>query len=254
VRVEELELATRDQLPRMAGCFGCHALPKASAGEAAGACTTCHLTEMSGKLVQQFATGELLPPDWLHMAGHTPDWVQRHKTIAADDTGFCANCHKEEECAECHDGRVRNRKVHPNDWISMHASASRLDNPRCTSCHQETSFCGDCHRRVGIARDGPFGNRPTGARFHPPPQQWTLGPRGPNHHAWEAERNLNACVSCHSERDCSTCHATRGLGGGQGVNPHPTNFAKKCSIAMARNPRPCLVCHQSSDSKLTGCK
>lgn len=253
-RVEELELATRDQLPRMAGCFTCHALPKPSAGDAAATCTTCHVTDMNGKMVQQFATGGLLPPDWLHLAGHTPDWAERHKTIAANDTSFCANCHTEEDCASCHDGRVRDRKVHPNDWITMHSSAARLDNPRCTTCHQQTAFCGDCHRRTGVARDAPVANRPQGARFHPAPSIWTLAPRTSNHHAWEAERNLNTCVSCHSERDCATCHASRNLGGGAGISPHPSGFRSKCSIAFARNPRPCLVCHQASDAKLGDCK
>ena len=43
--------------------------------------------------------------------------------------------------------------------ISMHPEAARMNNPRCTSCHQETTFCADCHRRVGVARDGPDGGR-----------------------------------------------------------------------------------------------
>ncbi len=253
-RVDELELATREQLPRMAGCFGCHAMPVPARGEATGACTTCHLTEPTGKMQLQFATGELLPPDWLHMSGHTPDWIERHKSVAAGDSQFCASCHEEEDCASCHDGRVRNRRVHPNDWITMHQAAARLDNPRCTSCHQETQFCGDCHRRVGVARDSPIGNRPAGQRFHPAPSEWTYAPRGANHHAWEAQRNLNACVSCHAERDCATCHATRGLAGGAGVSPHPTNFADRCSVAFAKNPRPCLVCHANGDAALRSCR
>jgi hypothetical protein len=253
-KIDELELATREQLPRMAGCFDCHAMPGQAQGDARSECTVCHLTEPTGKLQLEFTTGELLPPDWLHMAGHTPDWIERHKTVAANDSRFCASCHKEEDCAECHDGRVRNRKVHPNDWISMHATAARLDNPRCVSCHQLTSFCGDCHRRVGVARDAPVGERPGGARFHPPPAEWTLAPRGPNHHAWEAERNINACVACHSERDCATCHATKGLSGGAGVSPHPNGFKDRCSVPFQRNPRPCLVCHQGGDAKLASCQ
>ncbi|MBK8941656.1 MAG: cytochrome c family protein [Polyangiaceae bacterium] len=253
-RVEELELATRDQLPRMAGCFTCHNMPKPAAGDAPSACTTCHLTEPNGKLALSFATGELLPPDWLHMAGHTPDWIERHKTIAANDSSFCASCHTEGDCADCHDGKVRDRNVHPNDWISMHWSAARLDNPRCTSCHQQTSFCGDCHRRVGVARDSPVGNRIGAGRFHPDAATWVYPPRSAGHHAWEAERNLNTCVSCHAERDCATCHASRGLAGGAGISPHPTGFSSKCSTAWAKNPRPCLVCHASSEARLTGCQ
>jgi len=252
--VEKLELATRDQLPRMAGCFNCHAMSGAAQGEAKGDCTTCHLTERGKTMATTFETGSLVPPDWLHMAGHTPDWIDRHKTIAANDSKFCGSCHTEESCAECHDGRVRNRKVHPNDWISMHPQAARLDNPRCTSCHQLQTFCADCHRRVGVARDVGAGAREVGRRFHPPPEVWTTAPRSGQHHSWEAQRNLNACVSCHTERDCATCHATRGVSGGAGVNPHPLGFESRCGSAMKKNPRPCLVCHQSGDAALRRCK
>lgn len=252
--IDKLELATRDQLPRMAGCFTCHNMSGASQGDAKSACTNCHLTQPDGRIKTTFATGDLVPPRWLHNAGHTADWIERHKTIAADDSAFCGSCHAAKYCTDCHDGKVRPRKVHPNDWISMHPEAAKQDNPRCVSCHQQQTFCADCHRRVGVARDVASGNRLAGRRFHPPSSEWTAAPRTAKHHAWEAERNLNACVSCHTERDCATCHATKGLSGGQGVNPHPIGFANACRTPFARNPRPCLVCHQMSDSALKACQ
>jgi hypothetical protein len=253
-QIEQLELATREQLPRMAGCFACHNMSGAAQGEAKSACSNCHVARPDGRLVTSFSTGDLVPPRWLHNAGHSADWIERHKSIAADDSAFCGSCHSSNYCTDCHDGKVRNRKVHPNDWISMHPQAARQDNPRCVSCHQEQTFCADCHRRTGVARDSVSGNRPAGLRFHPPPAEWTTAPRSAKHHSWEAERNLNACVACHTERDCATCHATKGLSGGQGVNPHPLGFTDKCSAAFSRNPRPCFVCHQSSDSFLKACQ
>lgn len=251
-KVEETELATRDFLPRMAGCFTCHQMSGAAQGDAKGSCDNCHLVEPTGKLSVSFGAGMLLPPQWLHNAAHTADWIERHKSVAADDSAFCGSCHSNTFCSDCHDGKVRNRKVHPNDWLSMHPQAARQDNPRCTSCHAQQTFCADCHRRVGVARDGASGSRLEGRRFHPPAATWTVGPRSATHHSWEAERNLNACVSCHTERDCATCHAAKGVSGGQGVNPHPVGFANGCASAAQRNPRPCLVCHQSSD--LRKCK
>lgn len=253
-KIEEVELATRDFLPRMAGCFTCHQMSGAAQGDAKGDCDACHLVEPNGKLAVSFGSGMLIPPAWMHNAAHTADWIERHKSSAADDSAFCASCHTNNFCTDCHDGRVRNRKIHPNDWLSMHPQAARQDNPRCTSCHAEQTFCGDCHRRIGVARDTASGNRPEGRRFHPPSAIWTVAPRSTAHHAWEAERNLNACVSCHTERDCATCHATKGVSGGQGVNPHPVGFANGCASAFQRNPRPCLVCHQSSDAILRSCK
>jgi hypothetical protein len=238
----------------MAGCLPCHSLGGEAQGGARGECTTCHLAQADGRIQTAFAAGNLVPPRWLHGAAHDADWSERHKTVAADDSAFCGSCHTTTECTDCHDGKVRPRKVHPNDWLSMHPQAARTDNPRCSSCHAEATFCGDCHRRTGVARDAPSGNRPTGRRFHPPPSEWTTAPRGPGHHAWEAMRNLNACVSCHSERDCVTCHATKGLRGGQGVNPHPAGFLDRCGAALRKNPRPCYVCHQSGAGELRACR
>jgi hypothetical protein len=252
--VEELELATREHLPRMAGCFRCHAMPKPSRGDAPGACTNCHLADPSGRLKTEFSTGALQPPPWLHGAAHTPDWLARHKSVAGADSKLCSQCHSHNFCTDCHDGNVRPRNVHPNDWISMHPQAARQDNPRCVNCHQLQSYCGDCHRRVGVARDAPSANRLSGRRFHPSPSIWTTGPRSPQHHAWEAQRNLNACVACHSERDCATCHATKGIRGGAGVNPHPVGFEASCGLPFRRNPRPCLVCHDGGDPRLSACQ
>ncbi|MCK6591151.1 MAG: cytochrome c family protein [Polyangiaceae bacterium] len=253
-QIDKLEMATRDHLPRMAGCFACHNMSGAAQGDAKSACSVCHLTQPDGRLTTSFSTGDLVPPRWLHNAGHSADWIERHKQVAADDSAFCGSCHTSQYCTDCHDGKVRPRKVHPNDWLSMHPQAARQDNPRCVSCHQQQTFCADCHRRTGVARDVASGNRTVGRRFHPPPAEWTNAPRGAKHHAWEAERNLNACVSCHTERDCATCHATKGLSGGHGVNPHPLGFENKCRTAFARNPRPCLVCHQSGDQQLRACQ
>ncbi|MBW2529643.1 MAG: cytochrome c3 family protein [Deltaproteobacteria bacterium] len=245
--VSRVGLATREQLPRMPGCFVCHAMSGPARGEARGACTTCHLTRPGGQLDTDLPAGPLEPPHWMHGAEHGPDWLARHRPVAAANSTLCANCHAEPFCTGCHDGRLRPRAVHPGDWISMHPQAGRQDNPRCTSCHQLESFCGSCHRRVGVARDAPSRLRQGSRRFHLPSTEWSSPPRGPRHHAWEAMRNLNACVACHSERDCASCHATRGLRGGQGVNPHPPGFTSRCGPARRANPRPCYVCHRPSD-------
>ncbi|MCC6521963.1 MAG: cytochrome c3 family protein [Polyangiaceae bacterium] len=252
--VDELELATRDQLPRMAGCFTCHALSGAAAGDARGDCTVCHLTEPNGLLRTAFPTGKLEPPHWLHGADHGPDWIARHQPVAAANSAMCGSCHASPFCTDCHDGKVRPRQVHPNDWLSMHAQAARQDSPRCVSCHQLQSFCGDCHRRVGVARDAPAANRGAGRRFHPPEAEWSRATRGARHHSFEAMRNLNACVSCHTERDCASCHASKGLPGAGGTSPHPLGFESSCASALRRNPRPCLVCHESRSAVLGRCR
>ncbi len=251
--VDQLELATRDQLPRMRGCFNCHQKPdSASRGEAKSACDTCHFRGDRGTLIKtMFATGTLTPPQWMHNAEHTPDFIERHKWVAADDSQFCANCHKEDFCTDCHDGRVRPRSIHPSDYLNMHAIEARMGTQQCQSCHRDQSFCLDCHLRVGVAESSPP-NAKDNARFHPPKEIWSDPPRKPGHHAYEAERNLNQCVSCHTERDCVVCHGA--LGVGAGFDPHMAGFAGGCATQFRRNPRPCLVCHEPSDRVLAQCK
>ncbi|MFZ5889985.1 MAG: cytochrome c3 family protein [Myxococcota bacterium] len=258
--VERAELATRDQMPRMKGCISCHSLGAELPHRPSGECSTCHLTD-GPRMRTRFAGNQLLPPRWLKDASHGPDWVVRHRAVAGDDSQFCANCHSEKDCADCHDGRVRPRRAHPNDFLSMHAEAARQNSPRCTSCHQQQSFCLACHQRVGVAESGPVGNFAERGRFHPPPAIWTNPPRSSRHHAWEAERNLNACVSCHVERDCIACHASRSIGGvgglpagGRGGNPHPLGFRSRCGHALRQNARPCLMCHEPADPVFAECR
>ena len=265
--VQELELATRDQLPRMRGCFGCHQMDDASRGLAKSDCTTCHVKDMAtgttqalpehvansggGKIKMMFASGTMKPPRWMHNAAHTPDFIERHKMVAANDSEFCANCHKEDFCTGCHDGRVRPRNIHPNDYISMHPIEARQATLKCTSCHREQSFCVGCHQRVGVTMSGPSEARDTG-RFHPPKNIWSDAPRKPGHHAQEAMRNINACVSCHVERDCVICHGGQGVGGG--FNPHNAGFKGGCATQFRRNPRPCFVCHEPGAGVLAQCR
>jgi hypothetical protein len=254
--VEQLELATRDQLPRMRGCFHCHEMPdSASRGAAKSACDTCHLRgDSSGgptRIKTMFASGTLLPPRWLHNAQHTPDFIDRHKVVAADDSQFCSNCHTEDYCADCHDGRVRPRSIHPNDYLNMHAVEARMEPKKCESCHREQSFCLDCHMRAGVAQSSPLSAKDS-ARFHPPKNIWSDPPRKIGSHGFEAERNLNACVSCHTERDCVVCHGALGVGGG--FDPHKSGFLGGCARQFRRNPRPCFVCHEPTDQVLGQCR
>lgn len=253
--VQELELATRDQLPRMRGCFNCHQHPDAaSRGQAKSACDTCHIkggSTIGGRIRTTFPSGVMEPPRWMHNAQHTPDFIQRHRQVAADDSQFCGNCHKEEFCTACHDGRVRPRSIHPNDYLNMHAVEAQLATQKCTGCHREQSFCLTCHQRLGVSMSGPTGVRDSG-RFHPPKNVWSNAPRRPGHHAYEAMRNLNACVSCHIERDCVVCHGGQGIGAG--FNPHSGGFIGGCGTQLRRNPRPCYVCHEPGAAVLQRCR
>lgn len=227
-------IASREHLPTMRSCFRCHGGARPTAPTA---CATCHATLGDGRLRTAFPEGELLPPAWLHGMEHDRDWIVRHRWVGADQGELCASCHSESDCADCHDGRVRPPRVHPNDWLTVHTTAARRNEPRCTSCHTTQTFCNECHSRLGLSPISAPNVRFRG-RYHPPDEVWV---RGPALHAREARRSMNACVSCHAEGDCVQCHGALGIGAG--INPHPPGFRERCGSARRQNARACIACH-----------
>jgi hypothetical protein len=240
-------LATRLQLPTMASCLSCHR----SGGTASGTCATCHLTQPDGTLQTRFAEGSLNPPSWMRGLHHDADFWFVHRRSAAEDPTRCAVCHRDDECAACHDGRVRDRRTHPNDYLTLHAVDARTQGDRCTSCHRQTTFCVACHQRIGAAMDSAPAAR-SQVRFHPAAEVWTGRVVTSRHHGAEARRSLNACVSCHAERDCVTCHASTRLGGG-GFSPHGPGFANRCAALLRASDRPCRQCHEDINDLAARC-
>jgi hypothetical protein len=246
--MRQVGLATRLELPVMQQCFSCHR----AGGTAEAACTECHLTRPDGVMRTAFAEGLLNPPTWMNGLHHDADFWVTHRFVAADDGSRCATCHRESDCTDCHDGRVRDRRLHPNDYVMLHATEARQSAERCQSCHRTASFCSDCHLRSGVAESSAVESRALG-RFHPPPDVWSGRVVTPQHHAAEARRSLTACVSCHTERDCTTCHGSTSMGGG-GLDPHPPGWAARCGYLLRTAPRGCEQCHSDLATLASQCR
>lgn len=235
---------SRAHLPSMKQCLGCHRR-RADAGTE---CRTCHLSQPDGRLVTRFPEGWLNPPQWLFGMRHDADWIVRHRWVAADRGDTCTACHREQECVDCHDGKVRPPSIHPNDYLTIHPQQAQRDQPRCRSCHSPQTFCAECHARLGVSLTSAPDVRAAG-RFHPPAEVWL---RGPTLHGREAQRSLDACVSCHAERDCLTCHAAAGIG--VGISPHPPGFLERCANLREINGRACARCHTDVDAVAARCR
>jgi hypothetical protein len=257
--VERVDVATRAQLPSMPLCLSCHDSKKDKAGlHGPSRCATCHLTHPDGTLVQEFAEGALKPSGALRGDAHTLGFRTEHASVAANDDRYCANCHRQNFCLSCHNGVVKPLDFHGNDYVSIHAIEARRDQPRCDGCHRRQSFCLGCHERLGVVDirtgvDGAF--VPLGQkRFHPTGWSDAVALGQPNHHKWQAERNIKQCAACHRQETCLECHATNsvGLGGKMWVNPHPPDWrgSGRCQALADRNPRVCLRCHAPNDSRL----
>lgn len=117
----------------MDGCMDCHARQRV----ADGGCIGCHAA---------------IGPDW-QPASHDPDWLRAHGLsslaaggLSAAPAANCALCHREDECASCHN------RMEPADHtepfrVRGHGFAASLDRSRCNTCHREDS-CVRCHRET----------------------------------------------------------------------------------------------------------
>jgi hypothetical protein len=256
--VRRAALATRGHLPTMRDCMRCHAIEglggltrgaAPSEGAETMPCTGCHQALPDGRVRAHLPEGWMNPPPWMAGMHHDHEWLVRHRWVAADQGGLCAECHTERDCAACHDARARPRRVHPGDFLTTHAGMARRDETRCTSCHAVATFCAECHARLGLSTFSAPDTRGS-SRYHPPAAVWI---RGPNLHGVEGRRSLQACVSCHAEDDCVACHGTGDVGGG-GVSPHPPGFALGCGVILAASPAACARCHGDLDALRARCR
>jgi hypothetical protein len=259
----KVDVATRAQLPEMSVCLGCHDSGRGRY-HAASRCSTCHLTQPDNTLVQVFDSGKLRPSGKWRGDAHTIDFRLHHSEVAHNDEKYCNSCHRQDFCASCHNGVVKPFDFHGNDYLSRHPIDARRNDPDCNSCHRRQSFCLTCHERMGVVdprtghSDGflPFGNK----RFHPVGWADTSAAGNPNHHAWQAQRNLRQCVACHRQETCLQCHASNtsaeGARGQNWVNPHPPDWAgsNRCQSLADRNVRMCLRCHAPSDTAKLSCR
>ena len=204
----------------MKQCFDCH-------GDSS--CRICHIVNKTGTMNTTINGRKLYPPTWLKGPTHGEGWAGDHASEAGSDSPFCASCHEERFCRDCHSGARRPRNIHPGDWLTTHGVSTRLDNPRCKGCHRKQTFCLSCHRRSGVAPDSPANARASdrGGGFHQGMDTPELMRR--------AKHDVTSCVSCHSESTCVSCHVR--------INPHPSDFKRKCRALVRRNRQACTKCH-----------
>ncbi|MBT8495395.1 MAG: cytochrome c3 family protein [Deltaproteobacteria bacterium] len=242
-------LATRAQLPRMQQCLDCH-----SRKRSLRQCTTCHLAEAGTRMKTDYPSGKLQPSGTLRGAAHDLQFRTNHRTVAQNDPDYCDSCHKKSFCTSCHNGVRKPLDFHVGDYIALHPIDARRDQTQCSSCHRLQTFCTGCHARSGVSADGRIsqfarGGGGGGARYHPP--GWVeysaagpvRGPRPASHHAFEAQRNIRSCASCHREEFCLDCHSRQT--GSFSINPHPRGWAGswRCRSLRKRAGRMCLRCH-----------
>jgi hypothetical protein len=259
--LSSVELASRWQLPKMELCLSCHNSRRGPLN-APSRCATCHQTRRDGTVETVYAQGILVPSGTLRGDAHTLDFRTRHAAVAHSDEKYCANCHRQDFCLSCHNGIQKPLDFHGNDYVSRHGIDARKNDPDCQACHRRQTFCLGCHERLGVVDLSTWPStaksfQPAGARrFHPEGWADPVAAGQPQHHAWQAQRNLRTCTSCHRQETCLQCHASTS-GAGQAnrmnVNPHPPSWvgSSRCQALRGKNPRVCLTCHAQGDPHLS---
>jgi hypothetical protein len=238
--IEKAELGTRDHLMRMVQCLGCH-----DGVQAPNRCTTCHLAEPDGVLKTRFESGTLAPTGQLRDDAHDRDFLRRHAQVAQADQESCSDCHRVAECEACHASSSKAFRIHPPDWMASHGVVARSQSMDCASCHREQSSCVACHQQTGVASESRLrraGGPLAGRSFHPAGFANPVRD-SPNHHAFEAQQNIESCASCHQEQTCIKCHAA--VPTSPKINPHPPGWRESGAAcrSLRQAPVACAKCH-----------
>ena len=206
----------------------------ASRGEAKSACDTATLRGDRGTRHQDDVRERSEPPRWLHNAEHTPDFIERHKMVAGRRLAVLRQL-PQGRLLHRLPRRTRPAAQHPPERLPEHARHrgphGDRRSARAATASRASASTATC--ASGVAESSPPNAKDSG-RFHPPKSVWSDPPRKPGHHAFEAERNLNACVSCHIERDCVVCHGALGVGGG--FDPAPERLRRGLRHAVPAEP------------------
>jgi len=197
-------------------------------------CQTCHLGKLPrvARVLHRAAepgrgAGALVGrrrPAW-----HGDNFAANHAQRAAAAQATCAACHVRADCLECHrPDAARASGYHVPGFLARHPAAAYARETSCSDCHNVGSFCTSCHARAGLrAAAGPLRSG-----YHDATRFFIAG------HGGAARQSLETCVSCHTERDCLTCHSALG---GRRFNPHGPGFDPNRLIK--KNPQMCTACH-----------
>ncbi|MBS3909779.1 MAG: NapC/NirT family cytochrome c [Actinobacteria bacterium] len=134
--------------------------------EASARCETCHLDSV-----------------WLGMKpaqtwgiNHDENWPKLH---GSRSLSICKSCHFEKDCERCHSA-----VPHPEGWPYIHGEEAKRNPEDCRMCHKEESLCRGCHKVT-------MPHRPLWINTHVV-QERLVGEK--------------VCLSCHSAKDCKSCH------------------------------------------------
>lgn len=198
--------------PEMKTCNNCHN-PKTNSNKPN--CATCHT--YNKKFITHYKNKIYKP-----LSHNKFNYKIKH---IVTNENYCLQCHQKSYCLKCHNSLSKfnsTEKFHPLDYITIHKYEKNLNS--CSSCHKQEKDCKACHQKSGIDTSN-LEKQNREYRIHP--KNWN--------HGNAAYKNINSCVSCHTENDCLSCHK-------KDENPHKK--VKNICKRAVREKRSCEKCHQ----------
>jgi hypothetical protein len=159
---------------------------------------------------------------------HETDIVVSHQASGTANEGACQSCHTVSFCEACHNGPIK-PAFHFGNFLQMHGPEAWGNEVECATCHNTDVFCRGCHDAVGLGSEGRLD-----VAYHSGRPFWLFG------HGAAARQGLETCRTCHSQADCTICHAAVGS---WRINPHGPGF--EADRLREANPQPCVVCHRT---------
>lgn len=204
------------------GCANCHAQ---------NSCAVCHEAGRDPEIAS-LPVAQQEDPRGVRFSGepmvHDASFMASHQAAATANAGSCESCHTVSFCESCHDGPDKPR-FHFGNFLQMHAPEAWGAETECATCHNPDVFCRGCHSGVGLASEGRLD-----VAYHSGRPFWLFGHGGP------ARQGLESCRTCHSQADCTQCHAAVGA---WRINPHGPGF--EAERLREANPSSCLICHRT---------
>lgn len=202
-------------------------------------CSTCHTQEscVACHRAQPGVASKMLAAGAGHATGakvvrrppasHREGFAEAHGAVAAARPSSCAACHARTECLDCHRPAAGGSGgYHRAGFLTAHPSAAFNRQSDCAECHNTQQFCTTCHVESGLTA-----KRPLQGGYHDANASFLL------QHGPTARRALESCVTCHTERDCLSCHSSQT----RRFNPHGPGF--DADRLRRRNPQTCSACH-----------
>lgn len=193
-------------------------------------CTACHRAQpgvATGLIAAAAGPAAGAQVKRTRPGSHNPSFSENHGPLASSRPGSCAACHARSECLDCHRSVAGNSQTyHRAGFLTTHPSASYNRQTDCAECHNTQQFCTTCHVQSGLTS-----KRALQAGYHDANPSFLL------QHGPSARRELESCVTCHTERDCLTCHSAQT----RRFNPHGPGF--DAERLRRRNPQTCSACH-----------